>query len=352
MTLATSRPEFDLMTLNAALDSAKLKPASVLAFIGYASVFVGYFIIFMVSLVTVGFLEIRQANMNDFNALIAVLDQRDRYYNDDNHLQKVLAEFSAQRESYLSWINSLDCAKISGMPDARESRRPTEAGTSDASSPHPKTCDEIKQTLREHANELSLTEEQLRFTSANLLTYYDQYKDGIAGKVPQIVPALRLLDSKFPLLTVWARSPFELIEMFLLVCMGLLGGVISVMRCFVDPSLKSPAIAEFFYKPAAGAAISLGVYVLFRAAQIFLGVQTQGGIGTVSTSVFLLAGLGLASGFCATQALATIESVAMRLLRGSGGAANNGGSENVPQGAAPGRGDNPNFGPAAPAASG
>ena len=102
--------------------------------------------------------------------------------------------------------------------------------------------------------------------------------------------------------------------MFLLVCMGLLGGVISVMRYLVDPSLKNPAIGEFFYKPAAGAAISLGVYVLFRAAQIFLGMQSQDN-AAVSTSIFLLAGLGLASGYCASEALAQIESVAKRLLR-------------------------------------
>ena len=63
--------------------------------------------------------------------------------------------------------------------------------------------------------------------------------------------------------------------MFLLVFMGMLGGAISVMRGLVDPSLKSPTIAEFFYRPAAGAAISIGVYVLFRAAQIFLGVQSH-----------------------------------------------------------------------------
>jgi len=37
--------------------------------------------------------------------------------------------------------------------------------------------------------------------------------------------------------------------------MGLLGGVISVMRYFVDPSLKNPASGVFSYKPAAGAAI-------------------------------------------------------------------------------------------------
>src|ERR1700730_5069848 len=230
-----------------------------------------------------------------------------------------------------------------------ENGRPVELGVLDVSGAKPKTCDQIKETLQRHANELSLTEDDVLFRSANFEFYYDQYKDGITKKTPQIIPALQLLDSPYKMLTIWARSPFELIEMFLLVCMGLLGGVISVMRCFVDPSLKSPAIAEFFYKPAAGAAISLGVYVLFRAAQIFLGVQNQGGAATVSTSVFLLAGLGLASGFCATQALATIESVATRLLRSAGKpgtvrAASPQGSPSPPS-------NGPNPGPAAAAAT-
>ncbi len=343
MTADAFRAGFDPKTFDDVLDTGKLRLASILTFIGYAGVFVGYIIIFMTSLLTVGFLEIRQANMRDFDALIAVLDQRDRYHLDD-HLKKTLDEFGAKREAYRSWIDSLDCVKISGATAVTESGRATEAGILQASSTNPKTCAEIKETLQRHANELSLTEEEVRFKAANLAFFYDQYKDGITGKVPQIVPALQLLDSGSTLLNTWARSPFELIEMFLLVCMGLLGGVISVMRCFVDPSLKSPAIAEFFYKPAAGAAISLGVYVLFRAAQIFLGVQNQGGAATVSTSVFLLAGLGLASGFCATQALATIESVATRLLR-SAGETRTAQADN-PRGSASTPGDGPNSGPA------
>ena len=182
------------------------------------------------------------------------------------------------------------------------------------------------------------------------MLFRSQYKDGITRKTPQIIPALRLLDSQSPLLTLWARSSFELVEMFLLVCMGLLGGVISVMRCFVDPRLKSPAIAEFFYKPAAGAAISLGVYVLFRAAQIFLGVQSDAGTGTASTSIFLLAGLGLASGFCATDALAQIEAMATRLLRRSDRDASGGAAGNL-AGSTPNRGDAADSGPAPAAAA-
>src|SRR5215472_5948942 len=333
MTAATFRPEFDPMTLNTALNSGKLKLASVLTFIGYASVFAGYLIIFMVSLLTVGFLEIRQANMADFNSLIAVLEERDGYA--DGHLDDPLKRVKDEHDFAYQASVDLVCADSAGATVITGNQRSTEAGDPRASKTNPKTCAEMKQALLQHANELSLTEREVRFRRANFPFYYDQYKDGITQKAPQIIPALRLLDSKFPLLTLWARSPFELIEMFLLVCMGLLGGVISVMRCFVDPKLKSPAIAEFFYKPAAGAAISLGVYVLFRATQIFLGVQGNTDSGTASTSIFLLAGLGLASGFCATQALATIESVATRLLRGSSGEANRGESADNTRGSAP-----------------
>jgi len=55
--------------------------------------------------------------------------------------------------------------------------------------------------------------------------------------------------------------------------------------------------------------------VLFRAAQMFHGNAHPGRRGDHATSIFLLTGLGLASGYCAGEALAKIESVASRLLR-------------------------------------
>src|SRR6266478_9056437 len=67
-------------------------------FFGYALVFVGYFFVFLISFMTVGFLEIRQANMEDFNALIAVLEQRDRYA--DNHLDADLEGLRAKIDQY------------------------------------------------------------------------------------------------------------------------------------------------------------------------------------------------------------------------------------------------------------
>jgi len=134
MTSDTFRPEFDPKTLNGALTAGKLNETSILTFIGYTGVFVGYMIIFMASLLTVGFLEIRQANMTDFNALIAVLDQRDRY-NKDHHLEKTLDDFSAQREAYRSWIGSLACADIAATTVVTGNGRATEPGNRNCSPP-------------------------------------------------------------------------------------------------------------------------------------------------------------------------------------------------------------------------
>ncbi len=329
MTADTFQPGFAPKAFGGvpAIGMSILIPA--LNFIKYACVFTGYLVIFIISFMTVGFLEIRQANMEDFNALIAVLEQRDRYA--DNHLDADLEGLRAKIDQYrFEIIGSFSC------PD----------GASNANS---QTCAEATEAVRQHYIALSVAEDAAIFRLANLPFYYDQYKDGITQKTPQIIPALRLLDSGPPWLTLWARSPFELIEMFLLVFMGMLGGAISVMRCLFDPSLKTPTIAEFFYRPAAGAAISLGVYVLFRAAQIFLGVQSQGSAATVSTSVFLLAGLGLASGFSAKEALGQIDFAATRLLRTAGRGANSDAADNS-KGSAAERGVDHPSGPAITAA--
>jgi hypothetical protein len=77
MTSDAFRTEFNANTFDGLFAAGRWKLASIATFIGYVGVFIGYLTIFLISLLTVGFLEIRQANMTDFNALIAVLEQRD-----------------------------------------------------------------------------------------------------------------------------------------------------------------------------------------------------------------------------------------------------------------------------------
>src|SRR5262249_29161194 len=150
--------------------------------------------------------------------------------------------------------------------------------------------------------------------------YYMQYRDGITQQAAQIIPALRFLDrdAGAPSWVVpLARSSFEIMAMVLLVCMGALGGVISLTRCFVEKSLPNPSIPELFYRPAMGAVLALGIYVLFRATQLFFAGSSQTE-STASTSIFVLAALGLASGVCASDAIGQIEALAARVLRRSG----------------------------------
>src|ERR1700737_3786241 len=103
MTSDAFRPEFDTIAFDGALAASKLKVGWILTFIGYVGVFVGYLTIFLISLLTVGFLEIRQANMADFNALIAVLEERDGLAAD--HLKKALASLRAKQTAYRSRMN-------------------------------------------------------------------------------------------------------------------------------------------------------------------------------------------------------------------------------------------------------
>src|SRR6266481_386844 len=112
MTSDAFRPEFDTKAFDGARAAGKLKFASILTFIGYVGVFVGYLTIFLISLLTVGFLEIRQDNMADFNALTAVLKQRDGYA--DDHVKKALASLRAEQDSYRSRSDSLVCYDIGG----------------------------------------------------------------------------------------------------------------------------------------------------------------------------------------------------------------------------------------------
>jgi hypothetical protein len=142
---------------------SRLIPA--LDFIKYACVFTGYLVIFIISFMTVGFLEIRQANMEDFNALIAVLEQRDRYK--DHHVDADLKELRAKINQYrFEIIDSFSC------PDG-------------ASNANTKTCAEATEASRQHYIELSRVEDAEIFRSANLSFYYDQYKDGITQKHPK-----------------------------------------------------------------------------------------------------------------------------------------------------------------------
>jgi hypothetical protein len=273
--------------------------------------FILYAFLFLFTLVMVGFIEIRQANMAAFNSLIATLEQRDghRVTNFDNLLDAITKD----QAQYQAVLKSFVCPNV-GDPKQNGGSENLSA-QADATNPDlAKLCNKIRSDIQSHFYALETTRDDILAKKGTLEQFYLQYKDGITQQAPQIIPALRLLDSGEGWITALARSPFEIMEMLLLVFMGMLGGVISVTRSFIEKSLVNPSISDLIYKPAIGGAVALGIYVLFRATQLFIAGQSQTG-GVASTSIFLVAGLGLASGVCASDAIGQIEALARRMLR-------------------------------------
>ena len=283
-----------------------------LTYIGYGIMIIAYIFILVLSILTLGLIEIRQANTTGFNALIAKLDEKDWYRED--YFKAMQGRVDAALTAYEGWKRSLDCPEESGVTGISE---PGKASLGAAAAPPDGAATGVPQTAcalaNDHLNSLKLLKEDLLFKRANLPQWYDKYRDGIRTQTPQLIPILGLVDSRSRMVSIWARMPFELLEMLLLVCMGALGGMISVTRCLVDPSTANPAARDLCYRPVAGGVLALGIFILFRATQLFFGGQNTA--ATASTSVFLLAALGLASGFCAREALAQIEATAKRILR-------------------------------------
>ncbi|HEX3521724.1 MAG TPA: hypothetical protein VHT52_06525 [Stellaceae bacterium] len=270
-----------------------------------------YIAIFLACLLVVSLLEIRQANLVAFNSLVATLEQRDRFADPQNGLDKELDQLKAERTAYSKLLADINCSEPA-IPTPATQAKGSAAGASGSQKQKDDglSCDDVRDAANRHANALAASEEETLFKIANQPLWYNQYIDGISQQAPQIIPLLGFLENSHLF-----RSPFEMVEMALLVCMGLLGGIIGVIRFFVDPSLPNPSISEFLYKPAAGAVLAFGTFVLFRASQLLLGVQDQGAAASGSTSIFLLAFLGLVSGLCANDAISQIESASARMLR-------------------------------------
>jgi hypothetical protein len=268
--------------------------------IRYAAMGVCYLAIFVPALATLGLVEIRQAHLKDFDALIAMLEQRDRY--DGPYFDRILSELTKQREQLQSLAATLSCPNAAPTQERRhpaEPPPPSQNADSGTPIPEPKTCDEIRALVIAQLNDLTSVEDDLLFRRANLAAYYDNYQDGITEKSPALIPVLHIMNSRSRLLTAWTRAPLELLEMILLVFMGALGGVVSVAHRFFDPATANPSLLDLCYRPAAGAVMSLGVYVLIRASE----------------QLFVLAFLGLVAGFVGSEAVRRIEFAAMRLFR-------------------------------------
>jgi hypothetical protein len=210
------------------------------------------------------------------------LEQRDRSADPRQGLDSVLGQIQTRRAAFNTLLANINCAGPAIGDRVIEAKDNTVGGNG---TPNQKddglSCEVVRQSIGRHAYALAASEDETLFKIANQALWYNQYVDGISQQAPQIIPLLGFLENSH-----FFRSPFEIVEMALLVCMGLLGGMIGAIRFFVDRSLPSPSISEFLYKPVAGGVLAFGTFILFRASQLLLGVQDQAGAAAGSTSIF------------------------------------------------------------------
>jgi hypothetical protein len=314
--LRPPKPREDAMT------AAALAPVSAgaghpaLKILGYGAAIVLYTLIFFLAIAHLALIEIRQANMKAFDSLIAILEQKENYLGDvDSKAQGYLQGEFIYIQDKISQYDQLD-----PRPFCTDGGATLPNKEADSSAAPPAAWGDMKTDAasRTFANqqlcELRSLLASVAFKEAALPRWYDKYIDGLRADAPQLIPLLRIVESRVKPLMLWTRLPLVLLEMLLLVWMGALGGVIAATRCFVDGA-ANPKARDLAFRPAAGAVVALGIYVLYRAVQLFFG----GGSGrenaaAVSTSVFLLAGLGLAAGFAAREAVDVIQATARRML--------------------------------------
>jgi len=294
-----SEPDSAISVIQPKLSTAAGRAASVF---GYSVVAAAYAAIFVTALLTLGLILIRQTNIVNFNYLIASLDERDRA---TQQMPDILKRLQYNQQKYNETLNAITTC-MPGKVSPQSTNRAFD--TQSAAAGPSLTCDDLLK-IRDKSAELKKNELDILFKQANLKSWYQSNTDGIRKQMPQTIPALRFLDSAHSWVDVWARSPFELMQMYLLVLMGMLGGVIKATEWLIKPA-ATPSWFEYFYKPVLGGVIALGVFVAFKATELIIVGPASDGTATVAASVFLLAALGLVSGFGADKAPEQIEKAA------------------------------------------
>jgi len=172
----------------------------VASFFGYSVVAVAYAAIFAATLLTLGLILVRQANVVNFNYLIATLDERDRVV---KHMPVALKRLQDNQQVYNEKLNGITTCEPGSMIHPQDTNSAVDSQLA-AAAPS-LTCEDLQQ-IRSKAAELKKSELGMIFTQANLESWYQSNTDGIRKQMPQIIPALRFLDSNYTWVDVWARS--------------------------------------------------------------------------------------------------------------------------------------------------
>ena len=246
--------------------------------------------------------------MAQYNGIVAALVMRDASQKNADYIS--LLDEALRNYSNMEISLRDTCLDSNGVNRADSIESPADS------------CSTLLQIIAGHKRELLKNNDDIISTkTANLQQYYDKYLDGQINKTPQLAPIFSYLTSDKPWENYVFRMPIEWLEMLLLVLIGVIGGLIGVIKSFVDRSRSDrPLISEYFYRPAVGAVVALAPFVLFRAGQILLGNENPSGTVTGATGLFLLAFLGLVSGLRAKDVIDQLEAGFFRVFPRESGA--------------------------------
>jgi hypothetical protein len=104
--------------------------------------------------------------------------------------------------------------------------------------------------------------------------------------------------------------PYDLLILFLVSTMGILGGIIRIIRDYGDSNRNNPSTKDYFFIPVIGAIVSIGGYILAKTGLLLLS-STK---GETSLSPFMIALVGIISGLLAKEVVDRISAYGHDLL--------------------------------------
>jgi hypothetical protein len=105
--------------------------------------------------------------------------------------------------------------------------------------------------------------------------------------------------------------PYDLLVLFLVVSMGLLGGIIRILRDYGTAGINNPPTKDYFLLPLIGAVVAIGGYILAKTGLLLL----SSGKGDTSLSPFMVGLVGMISGLLAKEVIDRISAYGHDILK-------------------------------------
>ncbi len=110
-----------------------------------------------------------------------------------------------------------------------------------------------------------------------------------------------------------AELPYDLVVLLLVMTMGVIGGVLRILRDYGSPHIQNPSPKDYALIPSIGAVVAIGGYVLAKTGLLLLS-STR---GETSLSPYMVSLVGIISGLLSKEVIETIAARGRNILQRS-----------------------------------